>query len=128
MPDPEDRRYTATHQWARQNPDTSLSVGITDFAQSQLGDVVFVALPPVGKIVGADEACAVVESVKSASDVHAPVAGTIIAVNETLADRPESINTEPYQSWFFKLQPDAAQSYESLMSAAQYQTLVDQES
>ncbi len=128
MPDPEDRRYTATHQWARQNPDGSLSVGITDFAQSQLGDVVFVALPPVGKIVGADEACAVVESVKSASDVHAPVTGTIIAVNEALADKPESINTEPYESWFFKLQPDAAQSYERLMSAAQYQTLVDQES
>jgi len=128
MPDPEDRRYTATHQWARQNPDGSLTVGITDFAQAQLGDVVFVELPPVGKIVGADEACAVVESVKSASDVHAPVAGTIIAINEALPGTPESINTSPYESWFFKLQPDAAQSYESLMSAAQYQTLVNQES
>ncbi|MHB8353978.1 MAG: glycine cleavage system protein GcvH [Burkholderiales bacterium] len=128
MPDPEDRRYTATHQWARQNPDGSLTVGITDFAQSQLGDVVFVELPPVGKIVGADEACAMVESVKSASDVHSPVAGTIIAVNEALADKPESINTSPYDSWFFKLQPDAAQSHERLMSAAQYRTLVNQES
>jgi glycine cleavage system H protein len=128
MPDPEDRRYTATHQWARQNPDGSLTVGITDFAQSQLGDVVFVELPPVGKIVGADEPCAVVESVKSASDVHAPVAGTVIAINETLSDTTESINTSPYESWFFKLQPDAAQSYEHLMSAAQYQTLINQES
>ena len=127
MPDPEDRRYTATHQWARQNPDGSLTIGITDFAQAQLGDVVFVELPPVGKIVDAGEACAMVESVKSASDVHTPVAGMVIAVNESLPDTPESINTKPYESWFFKLQPHAAQSYEGLMSAAQYQTLVNQE-
>ncbi len=128
MPDPEDLRYTATHQWARRNPDGSLTVGITDFAQAQLGDVVFVALPPVGKIVGADEACAVVESVKSASDVHAPVAGRIMAINGALPGTTESINTSPYESWFFKLQPDAAHSYEHLMSAAQYQTLINQES
>jgi glycine cleavage system H protein len=128
MPVPEDRRYTATHQWARQNPDGSLTIGITDFAQSQLGDVMFVELPPVGKTVGADEACALVESVKSASDVHAPVAGTIIAVNEALSGTTETINTTPYESWFFKIQPNAAQSYEHLMSAAQYQTLINQES
>src|SRR5487761_2015259 len=100
MPDPEDRRYSATHQWARQNPDGSLTIGITDFAQAQLGDVVFVELPPVGKIVDAGEACAMVESVKSASDVHTPVAGMVIAVNESLPDTPESINTKPYESWF----------------------------
>ncbi len=128
MPDPDDRRYTATHQWARQNPDGSLTVGITDFAQSQLGDVMFVELPPVGKTVVADEACAVVESVKSASDVHAPVAGTVIEINEALPQTPESINTLPYESWFFKLQPDAAQAYNHLMNAAQYHTLIAQES
>ena len=128
MSDPDDRRYTATHQWARQDPDGSLTVGITDFDQSQLGDVVFVELPPVGKAVGADEACAVVESVKSASDVHAPVAGTIIAVNEALPGTTETINTTPYESWFFRLQPVAAQAYEHLLSAAQYQTLISQES
>ncbi len=127
MPDPDDCRYTRTHQWARQNPDGSLTVGITDFAQSQLGDVVFVELPQVGKSVGAGESCAVVESVKSASDVFAPVAGSIIEINEALPNMTESINAAPYVSWFFKLRPDSAQAYQHLMSVAQYQTFIDQE-
>ncbi|MDE2259023.1 MAG: glycine cleavage system protein GcvH [Betaproteobacteria bacterium] len=127
MPDPNDRRYTTTHQWACPNPDGSLTVGITDFAQSQLGDVVFVELPQVGKTVSADESCAVVESVKSASDVYAPVAGTIIEINEALPNMTESINTAPYASWFFKLHPDSAQAYQRLMSVAQYQSFIEQE-
>ncbi len=127
MPDPDDRRYTATHQWARQNPDGSLTVGITDFAQSQLGDVVFVELPQVGKPVSADEPCAVVESVKSASDVYAPVAGSITEINEALPNMTEAINTAPYASWFFKLRPDSAQAYQRLMSVAQYQSFIAQE-
>ena len=127
MSEPEDRRYSPTHQWARPNPDGTLSVGITDFAQSQLGDVMFIQLPEVGREVTAGEACALVESVKSASDVHAPVSGTIAAINETLPDSAESLNTDPYSSWLFTLHPKTTYDYEALMSAAQYHSFIDQE-
>ncbi|MDE1981518.1 MAG: glycine cleavage system protein GcvH [Betaproteobacteria bacterium] len=127
MSEPEDRRYSPTHQWARPNPDGTLAVGITDFAQSQLGDVMFIQLPEVGREVAAGEACALVESVKSASDVHAPASGTIVTVNEALPDHAESLNTEPYDSWLFTLRPKTTHDYEALMSAAQYHSFIDQE-
>ncbi|MDE2623826.1 MAG: glycine cleavage system protein GcvH [Betaproteobacteria bacterium] len=127
MSEPEDRRYSPTHQWARPNPDGTIAVGITDFAQSQLGDVMFIQLPEVGREVTAGEACALVESVKSASDVHAPVSGTIAAINETLPDSAESLNADPYGSWLFTLHPKTTHDYEALMSAAQYHSFIDQE-
>ena len=127
MSDPEDRRYSPTHQWARPNPDGTLSVGITDFAQSQLGDVLFVQLPAPGRDVAAGEACALVESVKSASDVQAPVAGTVVSINDTIVDRAESLNTDPYESWLFTLHPKTTHDYEALMSAAQYHSYTHQE-
>lgn len=127
MSDPEDRRYSPTHQWARPNPDGTLAIGITDFAQSQLGDVMFVQLPETGRAVTAGEACALVESVKSASDVHAPVAGTVAAVNETLADHAESLNTDPYASWLFTLHTTSTHDYDALMSAVQYRSFIHQE-
>lgn len=127
MSEPEDRRYSPTHQWARPNPDGTLSVGITDFAQSQLGDVMFIQLPEVGREVTAGEACALVESVKSASDVYAPVSGTIAAINETLPDSAELLNTDPYGNWLFTLHPKTTHDYEALMSAAQYHSFIDQE-
>ena len=127
MSEPEDRRYSPTHQWARPNPDGTIAVGITDFAQSQLGDVMFIQLPEVGRKVTAGEACALVESVKSASDVHAPVSGTIAAINETLPDSAESLNADPYGSWLFTLHPKTTHDYEALMSAAQYHSFIDQE-
>jgi glycine cleavage system H protein len=124
MSNPQDRRYSATHQWALPQGDGSLLVGITDFAQSQLGDVMFVQLPSMGQVVSMDEPCALVESVKTASDVYAPVAGTILAVNSTLPETPEMLNSTPYESWFFKLRPDSPKSWDTLMTAEQYDAFI----
>jgi glycine cleavage system H protein len=120
MSNPDDRRYSQTHQWAKPDADGLLDVGITDFAQSQLGDVVFVQLPETGRTVARDEACALVESVKSASDVHAPVSGVIIAINDALPNHVDSVNTSPYDAWFFKMKPDSADAVNSLMTAEEY--------
>ncbi len=127
MPYPEDRRYSRSHQWALKNPDGSLTVGITDFAQAQLGDILFIQLPVPGQSVAANEPCAVVESVKSASDVQAPVAGTILEVNSALPDQPEQVNASPHDHWFFKMRPTTLQDHEQLMSAAQYHLFIHQE-
>lgn len=124
MSHPPDRRYSTTHQWAMPQTDGSLLVGITDFAQSQLGDVMFVQLPSVGQVVPVNEPCALVESVKTASDVVAPVAGTILAINSALPDTPELLNSAPYKSWFFKLQPDSPNSWDALMTAEQYDAFI----
>ena len=124
MSHPQDRRYTATHQWAMPQTDGSLLVGITDFAQSQLGDVMFVQLPSVGQVVPMGEPCALVESGKTASDVAAPVTGTILAVNGALPDTPDLLNRAPYESWLFKLQPDLPNSVETLMTAEQYDAFI----
>lgn len=124
MSHPQDRRYSATHQWALPQNDGTLTIGITDFAQAQLGDVVFVHLPSVGQVVRVDEPCALVESVKTASDVYAPVAGTVIMVNEALPGATETLNTAPYDSWFFKLLPDTAQAWNALMTAEEYEAFI----
>ena len=121
---PSDRRYTITHQWAMPSEEGMLLVGITDFAQSQLGDVMFVQLPDISRSVQANEACALVESVKTASDVYAPGAGTVVATTNALTDAPEILNLSPYISWFFKLRPDSAQAWETLMTAEQYDAFV----
>jgi glycine cleavage system H protein len=106
---PDDRRYVPTHQWARQVAPDRVEVGITAFAQDALGDVVFADLPKVGAVLVAGEPFMVIESVKTASDVHAPVAGTVMEVNEALRDSPESLNTDPYGAWLVRVEaaPDA---------------------
>ncbi len=118
---PSDLKYVASHEWLRLEADGSVTVGITDHAQSLLGDVVFVEVPKVGAQLAADEQAGVVESVKSASDVYAPIAGEILAVNETLADATESVNTDPYGAgWFFKIKPANPADLDGLMDAAAY--------
>ena len=115
--------YSASHQWLAVEGDGCVAVGISDFAQEALGDVVFVEFPSLGMSVGKDEACAVVESVKSASDVFAPVSGTVIEVNSALESAPEQLNQSPYQAWLFKLRLADAKELETLLSAAAYQAL-----
>lgn len=117
---PNDRKYSAEHQWALPESDGTITVGITDHAQETLGDLVFIQLPEVGSEVAANQQVAVVESVKTASDVFAPMSGQIIAINEAAADAPESINEDAYSAWLFKIQPSTISEYDSLMSADAY--------
>lgn len=123
---PADLRYVASHEWIRQEADGSVTVGITDHAQEALGDVVYVELPEVGKQLANGQEAGVVESVKAASDIYAPISGTVLAVNETLADTPEQVNGEPYVAWFFKLQPSDPAELDGLLDAAGYQAIVDE--
>ena len=118
---PDDRRFVPTHQWARQVAPGRVEIGITAFAQDALGDVVFADLPKVGAVLVAGEPFMVIESVKTASDVHAPVAGTVVEVNEALRDSPESLNTDPYGAWLVRVEaaPDAL-STDGLLDAAAY--------
>jgi glycine cleavage system H protein len=120
---PAELRYTASHEWIREESDGTLTIGITDHAQSALGDLVYVELPDVGRKLAAGEACAVVESVKAASDVYAPVAGEVVAVNEDLTARPEAVNDDAYASWLFRLRPDNADRA-SLLDAKGYEMAV----
>ncbi len=118
---PHDLQYTAAHEWVRRDGDI-LTVGITDFAQAQLGDVVFVELPEVDSEVAVGDSIAVVESVKAASDIYAPATGTIIEVNEALIDSPELVNEDPYEdAWFFKIKLSEEEETESFMDADSYQ-------
>ena len=103
---PEDLKYAMTHEWARLEDDNVVRVGITDFAQEQLGDLVYIEMPELGRKVKAGEQCAVVESVKTASDLFSPVSGEIVAVNVALADEPEEVNNSPYQAWLFCVKAD----------------------
>ncbi|HEX7557956.1 MAG TPA: glycine cleavage system protein GcvH, partial [Usitatibacter sp.] len=102
---PQELRYTATHEWVRRESDGSVSVGITDHAQEQLGDIVFVEAPPAGRKVAAGEAVGVVESVKAASDIYAPVAGEIVAGNADLSAAPERVNEDAFAAWIFRIKP-----------------------
>ncbi len=118
---PSDLKYTKSHEWVSDNENGTITVGITDHAQELLGDLVFVELPEVGKELDAEEACAVVESVKAASDIYAPVAGEVTEVNEALEDQPELINSDPYgEGWLFKMKVADPDSLESLLSADDY--------
>jgi glycine cleavage system H protein len=125
---PNDLRYTKSHEWLRAASDGSVEVGISDHAQSALGDLVFVEVPEVGRALRAGEACAVVESVKAASDVYSPVSGKVTASNSTLATQPELLNHEPYGGgWLFRLHPDVPVDGAALMSAADYAKYVAEE-
>ncbi|WP_313553673.1 glycine cleavage system protein GcvH [Stutzerimonas nitrititolerans] len=124
---PSDLRYASSHEWARLEADGSVSVGISDHAQQALGDVVYVELPEVGQQLQASQQAGVVESVKAASDIYAPVSGEVIAVNEQLADTPELVNNEPYGSWFFRLQPSDPAELDKLLSADAYKAVCDAE-
>ena len=120
MKTPEQLKYTETHEWVASEAGGALAVGITDHAQEVLGDIVFLELPPVGKRFAQGEACAVIESVKAASDINMPVAGEVVSVNEALAKSPERVNADAYEAWMFKIKPDNAADIGSLMNAAAY--------
>ena len=121
---PADLKYARTHEWLRERPDGSVEVGISDHAQHALGDLVFVEVPQVGKSLAQGDACAVVESVKAASDVYSPVAGTVIEVNADLAGAPELVNQDPYgRGWLMRLKPAGAAT--GLMDAAAYAAVAD---
>jgi glycine cleavage system H protein len=126
---PADLRYTKSHEWVRQGQNGAVEIGITDHAQSALGDLVFVEVPDVGRALRAGDACAVVESVKAASDVYAPLAGKVTANNGALAAQPELLNTDPYGAgWLFRMQADAAVDLSPLMNAGAYASFLADES
>jgi len=117
---PADLKYTASHEWVRTEADGTLTVGITEYAQDALGDIVFVELPKVGKQFTAGDDAAVVESVKAASDIYAPVTGEVIEVNQAVADAPDSINSDAFGAWLFKLKPTDADATAALLDADAY--------
>ncbi len=122
---PSELKYVASHEWLKREDDGTITVGITDHAQDLLGDVVFVELPEIGRNVSADEEIAVVESVKAASDVYAPISGEIVAINDELVDSPELANEDPYgKAWFFKIKPTNPDDYDGLMSSDEYQNVL----
>ena len=122
---PADLKYTEEHEWLRTEADGTLTVGITDHAQSTLGDIVFLELPEPGKQVSAGDAVGVVESVKAASDIYSPVSGEIVEVNSAIADTPDAVNSDAYDSWLFKIKPADSASIDKLLDAAAYSKLVD---
>lgn len=124
---PSDLKYTQSHEWVRAEADGTVTVGITHHAQDLLGDMVFVENPTVGRKLVASEECAVVESVKAASDVYAPIAGEVVAANEELEASPEMINKDAYGAWMFKLKPDNAGDLAGLMDATAYAAHVESE-
>jgi len=127
MSNPSNLKYTASHEWVKSEADGTISIGITQHAQELLGDMVFVEPPAVGRKLKAKEECTVVESVKAAADVYAPVSGIVTAVNSELESTPEKINEDPYSAWIFKMTPDNAADVAALMDADSYQTVVDRE-
>ena len=124
---PADLKYTKSHEWARLEADGNVSVGITHHAQELLGDMVFVENPTLGRQLAAGEECAVVESVKAASDVYAPIAGEVTAANGDLEGAPESINQDPYAAWMFRLKPANAADLDALMDSSAYAAYVESE-
>jgi glycine cleavage system H protein len=127
MSNPANLKYTASHEWVKTEADGSITVGITEHAQELLGDMVFVEAPEKGRKLKAKEECAVVESVKAAADVYAPVSGTVTDANGDLDSAPENINNDPYGAWIFKMKPDNAADVAALLDAKAYQAVVDSE-
>ena len=127
MSNPANLKYTASHEWIKTEADGTVSVGITQHAQELLGDMVFVEAPAVGRKIKAKEEVAVVESVKAAADVYAPLSGEVVAINSELDSAPEQINSDPYGAWIFRMKPDNAADADALMDAAAYQAVVDSE-
>ncbi len=121
---PDDLKYTKSHEWVRDEGDGIVSIGISDHAQELLGDLVFVELPEADTTLAAGDECAVVESVKAASDVYSPLDGEVIEANETLADAPEAINEAPYDNWIFKLKLSNPAQLDELLDAEAYTALV----
>jgi len=125
---PSELKYASSHEWARLEEDGTVTIGISDHAEDALGDVVFVELPDVGITLAAGDEAGVVESVKAASDIYAPVSGEVIAINEQLEDEPETVNADPYNDgWFFKLKPSDTSELEALLGAEDYQQHCDEE-
>lgn len=123
---PNDIKYAPSHEWARKLEDDIIEVGVSDYAQAALGDVVYVELPEIGRVVDASEECCAVESVKAASDIYAPVTGEIVAVNEDLEDAPELLNEEPYAGgWMFRIKASDISELDNLLDAEAYLAQVD---
>ena len=127
MSNPSNLKYTASHEWVKTEDDGTISIGITQHAQALLGDMVFVEAPAVGRHLTVREESAVVESVKAAADVYAPVSGTVTAINAALDSSPEDINNDPYGAWMFKMKPDNAADVDALLDANGYQAVIDSE-
>lgn len=127
MSTPDNLKYTGSHVWVRRESDGTVSVGITHHAQEQLGDVVFVENPAPGRRLKQGEECGLIESVKAASDIHAPVSGEVVAANAELADAPEKINEDSYAAWMFRMKPDQQAEIDALLDAAAYQKVADAE-
>ena len=123
---PENLKYAMSHEWAQLEDENVVRVGITGFAQEQLGDLVYIELPELGRKIKAQEQCAVVESVKTASDLFSPVSGEIVAVNLALADQPEKVNEDPYGAWIFCVKADDLSSLDQLMDADAYRRIIEQ--
>lgn len=120
-------KYLSSHEWARLEDDGTVTVGITDHAQQELGDVVYVELPEVGSLVTCGEESGVVESVKAASDIFSPVSGEVVAINDVLEDAPETVNGSPYDDgWFYKVQPSAVEELEIAMDMEAYKESIDE--
>ena len=125
---PPELYYAKTHEWVRREEDGTVTVGITEHAQDALGDVVYVETPEVGDAIAAGDQAGVVESVKAASDIYAPLSGEVVATNEGLEDAPETVNSDAFNDgWFFKLQPQDISELDALMSAEEYEQLCDEE-
>jgi glycine cleavage system H protein len=122
---PSDLKYAKSHEWAKLEPDGTVRVGISDFAQAQLGDVVYVELPEAGRMVKAGEACTVVESVKAASDVYSPVSGEVVEANGLLADMPEALNQDAYAAWLFRVRASNPDELSALLDAEAYRKIAE---
>lgn len=127
MTTPENLKYTRSHEWVKTEADGMVTVGITFHAQEQLGDVVFIQNPEVGRRVKQGEECGVIESVKAAADIYAPLSGEVVAANQEVADKPERVNQDPYAAWMFRIKPDNAAELAGLLDAAAYQKLAESE-
>jgi glycine cleavage system H protein len=122
---PNDLKYAPSHEWARLEKDNIVRVGISDFAQQELGDLVYIQLPEPGRKLEEQEQCAVIESVKTASDLFSPVAGVVTEVNESVIDQPELVNDDPYGTWLFSIKPDDLSALDKLMDSIEYQAMID---
>ena len=121
----ENLKFAPTHEWALLEEGQIVRIGITDFAQSELGDIVFIGLPEVGRVVASGEAIAVVESVKTASDLYSPVSGLVVEVNSAVQDEPELVNEDAFANWLFCIKADAPQELEKLLDLSAYQQLIE---
>lgn len=121
---PAELKYAESHEWMRAEPDGTVTIGITDHAQEALGDLVFIELPAVGRVLKAGEACAIVESVKAASDVYAPIAGEVVAANTDVTSAPESLNEDAYGTWLFRLRPADPGALAGMLDAEAYRKLI----